>query len=366
MRRRLLLAALLLCAACQDGADLGFGVATHLTFDQTIDDASLARISQLRVEASGDEQYVETVLFDRALQRTEAFVYRPTPGTRLLALAFEALDTDGTRLGAGRSATLTLPPAQTTTIDVVVTSAVAPLDDGGSGDAGPTDGAFMAGGPSRCDRFVASDELLDCRGFEASTDFTTPRAVLGTVSQDTTRWYRGSSSAKFTLLGGSPGSNKAAELSHPSLPLTAMYAMRAFYYLPGPPLGTGTRLLTFDRPAAPYQSISVLVAADGPLALDVAVPGAPSGRKTASISAPFNRWFCLELRVTWGDVGVGSVAVYLDDQPVADISYAGSTLISPPLNKGVWGTAVNNTASAEYVAWGDELVIASQPIGCAK
>ena len=78
------------------------------------------------------------------------------------------------------------------------------------------------------------------------------------------------------------------------------------------------------------------------------------------------RCACLELRVQWASDTTASVRAYLDDGELTDLFDGSPTIDSPPLSVGIFGLYFDSSNGSPYGIWLDELMIATQPIGCAK
>ncbi len=119
---------------------------------------------------------------------------------------------------------------------------------------------------------------------------------------------------------------------------------------------------------SPYNYVSASVSSGGQVILDVKVTDASGGqvRTTSATKLPLQSWFCFELRVDWGDASHGHAQVFFDDKPIDYVRYDGATQDSPVLDTSVWGTTFNSAPADSYSVWADELVLASQPIGCAR
>ncbi|MEO6953112.1 MAG: hypothetical protein ABI321_15030 [Polyangia bacterium] len=87
---------------------------------------------------------------------------------------------------------------------------------------------------------------------------------------------------------------------------------------------------------------------------------------TSSSMMPLGRWTCLELRVPWADAATGRVRVLLDDVPLDDLSEDGRTTDVPSLTDPITGTHYGDSPGVGWDMWVDEMVIASQSIGCSK
>jgi len=144
-----------------------------------------------------------------------------------------------------------------------------------------------------------------------------------------------------------------------------MYTARAFVYAPSlPPMRAG--FLSFAQPGPPYRFISLGQTEQGLLFHRIALPAPDSAFFVSTQAMPLGRWVCLELRVVFGIAGSGSAKVFMDDVEVADVAYNGGTIDSPPLSVASSGVYFDAPSLPAYDFWLDELVIGSQPIGCAK
>ena len=70
--------------------------------------------------------------------------------------------------------------------------------------------------------------------------------------------------------------------------------------------------------------------------------------------------------MVWGDAGTGSARVLIDDHSLSDLAYDGFTMDTPRLDLSIWGLNVATAPASRVGLWIDELVIATQPIGCAN
>jgi hypothetical protein len=137
------------------------------TFDTSVSAASLARVTQLAIVASGDETYAINEPLTRAIDRTERFVYRPLFDTRRLMLSVAAEDAAGVEIAKGSSAEIQLVANQTTQLQITLYGSI-PVDggsdgptmtDGGSADLLQTDAGGDGGPLSLFDDEFNADDL---------------------------------------------------------------------------------------------------------------------------------------------------------------------------------------------------------------
>ena len=130
-------------AGCSSGPDLGFAIAATIDFDDSIDDASVARATKLVITTTGDEQFQQTLALTRATFRTERVVYRPLATTRSLFFDVTAMDSTGEVIATGGAQVMGLDPGKTTTLAVVLfatsTADLSIPNDLGASDLGAND-----------------------------------------------------------------------------------------------------------------------------------------------------------------------------------------------------------------------------------
>jgi hypothetical protein len=116
----MLCALVALSAACDRGIHDGFGVAVTATFDSSVADSDLLRVTALRYDASGDETYTSTEQLGRTVDRVERFLYRPKSTTHEVLVELFALDANGAVVAEGRSELLKLDTTDTTPASITL------------------------------------------------------------------------------------------------------------------------------------------------------------------------------------------------------------------------------------------------------
>jgi hypothetical protein len=129
--------------------DLGFAVALDVQVDESVDDATLGSVVALLVRASGDETYDHIISLDRALQRDERFVYRPSPSSRSITIEVLASDATLAVVAQGDSGPLQLQPNGTISATITLgreqaDAGVADLRELDGSDAAIKDGGFVS------------------------------------------------------------------------------------------------------------------------------------------------------------------------------------------------------------------------------
>jgi hypothetical protein len=136
-RVRCVFAVCILVAACGSSATT---VDITLTFDGTVDDATLAGVKTFLFQASGDESAAFPTTISRAAMRMERVVYRPAPDTHSLSIEVDAIDTSGRVVASGSGGPVTIRTGQSVALSVSLSTS----QPQGDVDLGATDAAVVA------------------------------------------------------------------------------------------------------------------------------------------------------------------------------------------------------------------------------
>jgi hypothetical protein len=355
---RIALSCLLCAAACSAPLDLGFGVAVTATFDPSVSDAQLASVTQLVIDASGDETFSDDDMLGRAAHRTERFVYRPSEDTRRLALTLTAKDGSGNVIASGTSAQIALVANQTAQLDVTLFGG--PFVDGGM----PGDTADGATFPT-CNGVT----YALCEDFEQplDTQLWSAKETNGETSTDTTHAHSGTHARHVHIDSLAPNDSGVADIFESQTfgaPNVDFHA-RAFFYFPTVPPGLFA-LIVAQQSAAPFDEVNAELSAGQYAAFDQVATGGTTYMQSSSV-IPTQTWVCLEFAVHFGSPG--SLRTAVDGQPLTDDEVDNTTSATPPIDLLLFGGGFSNqtmTPSDVVDFWMDDLVVDPNPIGCAN
>jgi hypothetical protein len=182
----------------------------------------------------------------------------------------------------------------------------------------------------------------------------------GSITLDTSRAYRGSSSLHFHAdAQASAGSTYATLVTFSMLPFTGTAYARAWVYLPADYPGAFNQILNFADASgggAAFSTDTGVVVAN-----DYAVPNSYAESATA---IPTGRWVCLAISLAQGSA-TGAFKLFVDDLEVSDVSF--SSAATPNMTHIYLGLDWNNGAAFPATdLWMDELVIHDQPVSCSQ
>lgn len=231
--------------------------------------------------------------------------------------------------------------------------------------AGDSPGADSPAGDASRD--APADAAYVCTGFVCdSLDGTQidPRWTLdtnaGTITPDTTRVYRGTSSLHLHTDAISTGTtNPRAELlTSQGFPVTGMIYARAWMYFASPMPGTPfAQMINFANTAGVGISMGERNAyvVDNDYTTPQYVP-------STTVMLPLDRWTCLELAIPSGISG--TTHVYVDGAEVTDAAASQTNQPAPDhIYLGIeWVATV--TSQAAFDAWIDEIAIDTAPVPC--
>jgi hypothetical protein len=229
-----------------------------------------------------------------------------------------------------------------------------PARDLAGGDATPLDGAAVCPG-------------ILCAGFDDGTfgPFTRDTLENSTVTVDNGFSFRGSSSVHFHTNASAGATECIAQITETSsfTPKPSDFFVRAWMYLAPPSLPVMMRYMLAAETVSPYSGTGLITDVDGKLAQYNSV--AVDETKSAS-ALPTARWVCVEWEVQVGNPG--TLRLWLDDTPVSDLTVSERTDPGPGLSLlsvGLWVYSGTPGARPAVDLWMDEIVFATQHVGCA-
>lgn len=169
--------------SCSVGPSLKHAVAITIRAENDIDAATLAAISTVALNTTGDETYDTVIAPGRQWQRVERIIYRPANGTTVVQFHLVAQSSAALPLARGDSVPVQIAAGGTDAIEIDLHSFGFADDlgsDGPDGDAGVSDDAGDAARPSysalvladnpvgyyRCDE-TSGTTLVDSSGLHA-------------------------------------------------------------------------------------------------------------------------------------------------------------------------------------------------------
>lgn len=231
-------------------------------------------------------------------------------------------------------------------------------------DALPDLGTPFLGGLSKCRVPPAIPGLIDCTGFESGAGAFLLGAKDGAATIDPGQFARGQLAALMSVRPNVDGTPANAEASLEHLTFGKFVALRAFVFFPEKP-PTNTRLLSIQHQSAPFNGVQFDMLSDARARLTHFPATAESIRLTSgAFAVPIARWACLELQLTIGDPGL--VSLFIDGEIVSDAIDRSSTLDVRPFDLAMGGLYLSNGTPQPFSMWIDELVVASEPIGCER
>lgn len=208
-----------------------------------------------------------------------------------------------------------------------------------------------------------------CDGFEAGiAPFWTLHQRTGTLTADTTRFYRGNHSLHIHVdsvdAGADNSDTRLSEQSTLSNQPADVY-VRAFYYLPSPTVVNPVQLFSMNQLMTPFSGVGVVLQADGTLAAFDTVSGQTFA--SSSTALPLDRWTCLTWHVHLDTNDLGVVEVALDGKPIAMLHLTQATQTTPAEGEVSVGAlfVAPTMANPTTDVWIDEVAIGTAPIGCA-
>jgi hypothetical protein len=370
----------LLCATAGCGPaplSLGFGVAVTASFDSTVTDGELARVTQLIISATGDETYETDQQLNRGADRVESFVYRPLDSTRRLALSVAAEDGNGLAVAAGSSAQIQLTAGQTAQLQITLFPKELP-------DAGPPDGTVvdagahdsgedasppdLSGVPFPLCSAVTSGQL--CLDFEQAIPSTwTTVQNNSAVVVDTTYAHSGTHSLHVHLESVASAMSAGGYLTEMQTFTTSPSAIhvRAFIFFrpeDPPPLQSALPIFVAAQNAMPYGTMDFELN-EAHYAMYDYFASTTDYTETSS-SFPTAAWQCIEWVVQVGSPG--TMALSSNGAVFSANEIHDTTASTPPLGILQVGGQLNNSstqASPVVDLWLDDIVVSSTLIGCA-
>jgi hypothetical protein len=217
--------------------------------------------------------------------------------------------------------------------------------------------------PSSCGSVTAF-----CDGFEGpgiASHWVTILQVGGSVSIDTSRAYRGSSSLHLHNDAIASGNSDVA--LGESQTFASHFYLRAFVYVPsGFDPSTGDIFFT-EQNASPYEGITLNLY-NGSFETNDTIPG--GGEKNSTTPMPTNTWVCLEWNVQLGTSsgspnGSTALGVGASGTLANNLSGAQPLFSSTPINT-IGLMLIGGAGAPARDVWMDEVIIDTQPIGCTK
>jgi hypothetical protein len=371
----------LLCATAGCGPaplNLGFGVAVTASFDSTVTDGELARVTQLIISATGDETYETDQQLNRAADRVESFVYRPLDSTRRLALSIAAEDENGLAVAAGSSAQIQLTAGETAQLQITLFPTQLP-DAGppdGTVDGGAHDGGEDASTPPDlngvpfplCDAVNTGQLCLD---FEHAIPSNWTTVQTNSVVVVGTNYAHSGTHALHVHLDSVASATSAGgyltetQTFTGTTPLSAFH-VRAFILFPLPaPLQSAVPIFVAAQTATPYGVMDFEVD-DAHYAMYDSFASTTNYTET-SASFPTGAWQCIEWVVQIGSPGV--LALVSNGVTFAANEIHDTTASTPPLGILQIGGQLNNLstqASPVVDLWLDDIVVSDTVIGCTN
>jgi hypothetical protein len=367
----------LLCATAACGAaplNLGFGVAVTATFDSTVTDDQLARVTQLIVSATGDETYETDKQLGRAANRVESFVYRPLDSTRRLALSIAAEDAEGAPVAAGSSAQIQLTAGQTAQLEITLFPTKLP--DAGTQDASVIDGAASGhdGSVLESDGSVVPFPVCGavtpsalCLDFEHTLSTTTWTTVQSNATAVVATTYAHSGTHALHVHLDSVASAMSAggyltETQTFATPPSAFH-VRAFILFPAPPPQNVVPIFVAQQTASPFGTMDFELNQAHYAMYDYFA--ATTNYTETTSSFPTGTWQCIEWTVQIGSPGTLGLAV--NGQALTANEIHDTTASTPSLAELAIGGQLNNTstqASPVVDLWLDDIVVSDSLIGC--
>lgn len=241
------------------------------------------------------------------------------------------------------------PDAQVGEADGNVAEPDASKPDAGAPDASTPDA--MVEVDSICDRKAG----LWCHGFEGEA-FTRYPGTDRPLTVDASDTYHGAGA----LLAQSSGGGQTAPVAADFTPThTGELYMRAYLKVPASVDGLHTDIFSLHAPATADASGEhcAVVLRSGGLMLWCIADGA-----VAEVATPFprDRWVCVEWKVVLGTPG--SSELFFDGSSVA--SGAGTTMLTRPYEHARAGIVYTAEAQTAVDIRLDELMLATEPVGC--
>lgn len=241
--------------------------------------------------------------------------------------------------------------------------------------APPGDDATVSDGPEEAPESDVTTEadapappcasgVLFCDGFEQGLGaWPQIEQTNGTIGLDATHVHRGAEAVRahmdaITQQGGNP----AVTIDHQQA-WPAHFWLRFFVYAPSPfPPLNGAALLNLIQSSGANPGLQLFLS---PSSANVSMTTYNTGNDQtwgSSTTSPFDQWVCFEVEV---DAQNRIVNVAMNGTDLGDVDRTGLTLPSADITKLGLGFFNPNTQSA-YDAWFDDIIVDSQPIGCAK
>jgi len=206
--------------------------------------------------------------------------------------------------------------------------------------------------------------VLACDGFEGSIDpMWTLDTSAGTITVDTARAYRGTSSAHVHINQiTSATTNPRAELLGPAgLPITGTLYFRVWMYVASPLDSTAYLNQMLNASDVPGNGIS-MGSRHGVVTNNDYTGG---GYAESATAFPLDRWTCLQFQMPSGTQGTSRV--FVDGTEVTDIALATPGTQPVPTHVYIGLEWVGNPSSMPAAdAWVDEVIVDSQPTTCAQ
>jgi hypothetical protein len=205
-----------------------------------------------------------------------------------------------------------------------------------------------------------------CDGFESDLLGFPPWVAVehaAQVSIDRTRAYRGVHALRVHTneLPDVDVARRHGEITERVAIPGPLVAMRFFVYVPSPAPTADWRLSGMLQADIPYLGPMIYIRNQSPI---FATPGQTERISTRKL--PTDRWVCVEWRITRG--AAGDSKLFVDEQEVTDISFAGNTELDAPIGLLTFGMSFfgNDMIQPAYDIWIDEVMVDGAPIGCAR
>jgi hypothetical protein len=251
---------------------------------------------------------------------------------------------------------------------LVVLGACGRFGFGASGDAAHGDAATDA--DASTDASTDAPAVTDCAGtlvcdpFDTIGPAWTVDTQSGTVTVDTTRAYRGTSSVHLHIdqvTTSTTNPRALLDTSPAALPITGTIYTRAWMYFATPmPTSPFAQLINFANLAG--QGLSMGERNGAVTNNDYTTGGY---MESATVALPLGRWTCLQFEAPSGTTS--TIRIFVDGAEVTDVALAIS-MAQPAPDHAYLGIEWVGTVTSQpaYDAWMDEVIISASPTTCAQ
>jgi hypothetical protein len=237
--------------------------------------------------------------------------------------------------------------------------------DGGRTDTTTGDGRIRdAAGDGVLATTCGTAGAMACDGFEGAIDpMWTLDTFAGTITLDTTRAYRGTSSAHVHIdpISAATTNPRAALYGPAGLPVTGTVYFRVWMYVASPLYSTAYFNQMINAADVPGNGISMgsrngVFANNDYTSLNYA---------ESATAFPLDRWTCLQFQMPSGTSGTSRV--FVDGTELTDIALATAGTQPAPSHVYIGLEWVGTPATMPAAdAWVDEVIVDSQPTTCAQ